>query len=104
MTEVSLALTIATFESKMTMSFIQMREDARENPKADCAADREREERMEKCRNEERAEERKIWAEQRLKIQNMFRMFLPMLNNVNQQLLPPTIQQQHRKQKRRRNW
>ena len=45
MIEVSLALTMATFESKMTTSFNQMREDAREDCKADWEADREREER-----------------------------------------------------------
>ena len=33
-TEVSLALTMATFESKMTTSFDQMREDAKEDRKA----------------------------------------------------------------------
>ena len=47
-TKVSLALTIATFESKMTTSFIQMREYAREDQKADRVADRERDKQMEK--------------------------------------------------------
>ena len=83
-TEVSLALTMATFESKMTTSFNQMREDAREDLKADQEADWAREERMDKRREVERDEEKRVQAEEQNKIQSMLRMFLPMMNNNNQ--------------------
>ena len=77
----------------MTTSFIQLREDAREEHKADRAEDWERDKQRETHRNEERAEERKIQAEERLATQNTFRMFLPMLINANQHLPPTMIQQ-----------
>ena len=59
-TEVSLALTLQTFESKMTTSFLQMIDNAREDHKATRVADQQREERRDAERAEERAEEQRI--------------------------------------------
>ena len=63
--EVSLALTMATFKSKMTEIINQLREDAREERKADLEEDRAHEDRTNKRREVEQGEDRKVRAEER---------------------------------------
>ena len=62
--EISLGYIMTTFESKMTTSFNQMREDASGDRKADREADQTREERMDKRRETERDEDRRVRAEE----------------------------------------
>ena len=91
-TEVSLAITLQTFESKMTTSFLQMIDDDREDQKATRVADQQREERRDAERAAERAEEHRIRVEERLQTQNMLNMFIPFLQNATQNQSSPTNQ------------
>ena len=53
---------------------------------------------MDKRRDAEQDEERKVRAEERLETQTMLRMLFLMMNNANQQPSPTTIEQaQHSK-------
>ena len=88
-TEVSLALTLQTFESKMTTSILQIIDNAREDQKATRAADELREERRNAERAEERAEDQRIRAEERLQTQTMLNMLMPLIQNAAQHQSPP---------------
>ena len=79
-TEVSLALTMATY---------QMREDNRQQRMVDWDGDQARENRMLALRVAEQEEDRIVRAEEQKETQNMQRMLVTMMTRNNQQLQAP---------------